>query len=74
MPKPFDQQFTLIVKLLVPIAYVGLGFFLMQAKNNYGLGAIAGIKTIIWLSSLFIIYGLFRAWRAYVAMKSDEKR
>jgi hypothetical protein len=74
MSKPIGEQFTLIVKLLVPLAYVGLGVFLIQAKNNYGLGTLAGIKTIIWLSSLFIIYGLFRAWRAYVAMKSDEKK
>lgn len=56
------QQITAVFSVFMVLFYLGAGFFLLfYFKNNY-----VDKSLIVIMGSTFILYGLYRAFRAYL--------
>lgn len=64
-------MFNTIFRSIVAIIYVALGYY-VAFMSSFELGYIGEETPIRFLLGiLFILYGVFRLWRAYVYFKSN---
>ncbi|WP_164847841.1 hypothetical protein [Sandaracinomonas limnophila] len=73
MKKPWAVYFNLFFRTLVAIIYIALGYF-VAFESDFDLGYLGDETPVKFLLGiLFIVYGLFRLWRAYVYYKNSNE-
>lgn len=65
MPKPINDQLNVIFSATVAIVYLCLGIYLLIYPIDLGINPYI-------FGSVIIIYGLFRAWRAFNQFKRSR--
>ena len=64
MKRPVAVWINLAFRLIVAFAYFLLGLY-VAFYSEFDLGTNFGVPTIVLFGLLFMVYGLFRIWRAY---------
>ncbi len=64
MNLPVAMIINLAFRIIAALAYISLGVY-VGFMAEYFLGAWFGVPITLFLGILFILYGLFRCWRAY---------
>lgn len=72
MKKSWVLLFNTVFRTVVAVIYVVLGYY-VAFLSSFDLGYLGDVTPIRFLLGiLFIIYGLFRIWRAYVYYQNNE--
>lgn len=69
-PNRTPERLVLLVAATASVAYVGAGIALFVTSETYGLLPESGMLRY-GMGALLIIYGLFRAFRAYQRFKEE---
>ncbi len=64
-------RLTLYVAVLASLAYLGGGIALMASSQSFGVFPEPGLLRYS-MGTLLLIYGSFRAYRAYQRFQEDE--
>ena len=59
-------------RLFVALAYTLLGAY-VAFLSDFDLGFFNGIPIVFLLGILFVLYGLFRIWRAYLYFREVDE-
>ncbi len=72
MKKSWVLLFNTIFRSIVAVIYIALGYY-VAFMSSFDLGYLGDETPIRFLLGiLFILYGVFRIWRAYVYYKNNE--
>ena len=74
MKLPLAMIINLLFRIIAAFAYIALGIY-VGFLADYSLGTWFGVQITLFLGILFILYGLFRCWRAnayYQELREDE--
>lgn len=72
MKKSWVLLFNTFFRTIVAVIYVALGYY-VAFMSSFDLGYLGDETPIRFLLGiLFILYGLFRLWRAYVYYRNSE--
>lgn len=63
---------NIFFRFFVALAYALLGSY-VAFWSDFDLGLWNGVSIVLMLGVLFIIYGLFRIWRAYLYFRSSDE-
>ncbi len=72
MKRSLASWVNISFRIFVALAYTLLGAY-AAFWSNFDLGVWNGIPIVFLLGSLFILYGLFRIWRAYLYFKEIDE-
>jgi hypothetical protein len=59
-------------RLFVALAYTLLGAY-VAFWSDFDLGTWSGLPIVFLLGILFVLYGLFRIWRAYLYFRDQDE-
>lgn len=59
-------------RVFVALAYTLLGAY-VAFWSSFDLGEWGGVQITLFLGILFILYGLFRIWRAYLYFREADE-
>ena len=59
-------------RLFVALAYTLLGAY-VAFLSDFDLGFFNGVPIVFLLGILFVLYGLFRIWRAYLYFREVDE-
>jgi uncharacterized membrane protein HdeD (DUF308 family) len=72
MKKSWVLVFNTVFRSFVALIYIALGYY-VAFQSSYELGYIGDETPIRFLLGiLFILYGIFRLWRAFVYFKNNN--
>jgi hypothetical protein len=66
MRKPINEQLNVVFSAAVALIYLCLGIYLFMYPIDLGVGPYV-------FPSVIVIYGIFRAWRAYDQYKRNNQ-
>jgi hypothetical protein len=72
MKRPVAIWINVGFRLIGALAYFLLGMF-VAFFSEFDLGTNFGVPTIVLFGLLFMVYGLFRIWRAYTYFNLTEE-
>ncbi len=72
MKRSLASWVNISFRVFVALAYTLLGAY-AAFWSNFDLGSWSEIPVIILLGSLFMVYGLFRIWRAYLYFRETDE-
>ena len=72
MKRPIAIWVNISFRLFVALAYTSLGAYL-AFWSDFDLGFFNGIPIAFLLGILFVLYGLFRIWRAYLYFREADE-
>jgi hypothetical protein len=72
MKRPVAIWINIGFRLIVAFAYFLLGLY-VAFYSEFDLGTNFGVPTIVLFGLLFMVYGLFRIWRAYTYFNSTDE-
>jgi hypothetical protein len=72
MKRPIAVWINVGFRLIVALAYLLLGLY-VAFFSEFELGTYFGVPTIVLFGLLFMVYGLFRMWRAYTYYNATDE-
>ncbi|RXK49625.1 hypothetical protein [Aquirufa rosea] len=71
MARPVAIWINIFFRFFAAISYFLLGYYI-GFWSEFQLGMMLTMPTTFWLGILFMLYGLFRVWRAFMYIKETK--
>ncbi|AWL10075.1 hypothetical protein PQG46_06395 [Aquirufa nivalisilvae] len=71
MARPAAVWINVFFRFFAALAYFFLGYYI-GFWSEFQLGILLDMPTTFWLGILFMLYGIFRIWRAFLYVSETK--